>query len=199
MADNYSGHISIGDIILGPNSHYPLELISLQLTCPITFHIRHFLEEIWIHFTLENALKFHLIFQSVRSIKIKIYSHFQSVFTSMVDRFPNCKDVQNALRQDRNMDTITEISVSHGQPPILQSENQQDHSNSILVHFDQHFHTLQTLANQRLPNYHINMISSNILPLGSFFPHCQLLDTLQGRLHYTLTPQSRFLKQNKPI
>ena len=152
----YSGHISIGDIILGPNSHYPLELMSLQLTCPITFHIRHFLEEIWIHFTLENALKFRLSFYSVRSIKIKIYSHFQSVFTSMADTFPNCKDVQNALWQDRNMDTITEISVSHGQPPILQSENQQDHSNSILVPFvDQHFHTLQTLANQRLPKHDI--------------------------------------------
>ena len=42
--------------------------------------------------------------------------------------------------------------------------------NSIPVHFvDWLFHALQTLANQWLSNYHISMISSNILSLGSFF------------------------------
>ena len=44
-----------------------------------------------------------------------------------------------------------------------------NHSNSILVHFVGCLcHALQTLANQWLPNYHVNMISSNILSLGSF-------------------------------
>ena len=54
---------------------------------------------------------------------------------------------------------------------------------------------LQTLANQRLPNYNINMISS----IGSFFSQHRPLDILWGRLDYTLTPQSKFLKLNKLI
>ena len=44
-----------------------------------------------------------------------------------------------------------------------------NHSNSILVHFvGCLWHALQTLANQWLPNYHVNMISSNILSVSSF-------------------------------
>ena len=75
-----------------------------------------------------------------------------------------------------------------------------NYNNSILVHFVCWlFHALQTLANQWLPNYHIKMISSNILSLGSFFSQHRPLDTLWGRLHYTLTFYSSFLKQNEPI
>ena len=60
---------------------------------------------------------------------------------------------------------------------------------SILVHFvGWLFHVLQTLANQWLPNYNINMISSNILLLGSFFSQHRPFDTLWVQLHYTLTP-----------
>ena len=44
------------------------------------------------------------------------------------------------------------------------------HRNSILVQFvGWLFHALQTLVNQWLSNEHINMLSSNILSLGSFF------------------------------
>ena len=73
-----------------------------------------------------------------------------------------------------------------------------NHSISILVHFvGWLFHTLQTLANQWLPNYHINMISSNILFLDSFSSQHRPLDTLWGWLYNTLTFQNKFLKQNK--
>ena len=64
-----------------------------------------------------------------------------------------------------------------------------NNSNSILVHFvGWLFHPLQTLANQWLPNYHIIMLSSNKLSLGSFFSQHRPLDTLWDRLYYTVTP-----------
>ena len=75
-----------------------------------------------------------------------------------------------------------------------------NYSNSILVHFfGQLFHAIQTLANQCRPNYDINMISSNILSLGSFFSQNQPLDTLWVQFHYTLTAQRKFQKQNNTI
>ena len=78
-----------------------------------------------------------------------------------------------------------------------------NHRNSVLFHFVSWiFHTLQTLANQQhsnCSNYPINMIPSNILPFGLFFSQHGPFHTLWVRLHYTLTPQSKFLKQNKPI
>ena len=62
-------------------------------------------------------------------------------------------------------------------------------STNILVHFvGWFFHTLHTLAIQWVPNYHINMISSNVLSLGSFFSQVRPLDTLWGQLYYTLPP-----------
>ena len=62
-------------------------------------------------------------------------------------------------------------------------------TNSILVHFvDWLFHALQTLFNRWLSNYHISMISSNILHLGSFFSQHRPFDTLWFQLHHTLTP-----------
>ena len=60
-----------------------------------------------------------------------------------------------------------------------------NHSNSILVLFiGWFFHALQILANQWLPNYLINMISSNIFSLCSFFSQHQPLDTHWSRSHY---------------
>ena len=100
----------------------------------------------------------------------------------------------------RNMDTIVEISTTHAQPPVL-------YSNSYLEPQQQHswprcwlaLSRLQTLANQRPPNYHINMVSSNKLTLGFFFRQHRSLDKFWGHLHSILTPYSRFSKQNKPI
>ena len=74
-----------------------------------------------------------------------------------------------------------------------------NHSNSILVHVvGQIFHALQTLSNQWLPNYNINMLSSNILSFGSFFSQHRPID--KSGLD-TLAPESRIkcLKQNKLI
>ena len=60
-----------------------------------------------------------------------------------------------------------------------------NHSNSILVLIiGWLFHALQILANQWLPNYLTNMISSNILSLCSFFSQHQPLDTHWSRSHY---------------
>ena len=61
-------------------------------------------------------------------------------------------------------------------------------TNSVFVCFvDSLFHVLRTLANQCLSNYHISLISCNILSLGSFFSRHQPFDTLWFQLHYTLT------------
>ena len=74
------------------------------------------------------------------------------------------------------------------------------HSNSILVHFlGWLIQSLQTLTNQWLRNYHISMLSPNILSSDSFFFQHQPFDTHQGKLHHTLTSQNRFLKQNKTL
>ena len=85
--------------------------------------------------------------------------------------FPVAKMPKAQWDRDRNMDTIMEISVVHGQPLLLYNEISTNQRNSILVHFvDWLFHALQTLANQWLSNYHISMISSNILSLGFLLP-----------------------------
>ena len=62
------------------------------------------------------------------------------------------------------------------------------HRNSIHIDFvGWFFHVLQMLANHWLPDYHINMLSSNILSLGSFFFQHRPLDTFCGRLHYIIS------------
>ena len=86
------------------------------------------------------------------------------------------------------MDTIMEISVVHGQP-LPYSENYYEPKKQHLVHFvDWLFQVLQTLTNQCLPNYHISMISCNILFLSSFFSQHRPFDTLWIQLHYSKTP-----------
>ena len=49
---------------------------------------------------------------------MKIRRDFQSVFTSMVDAFSGCKDVQSSMWQGRNMNEIMDIFVANGQPPL---------------------------------------------------------------------------------
>ena len=109
---------------------------------------------------------------------------FQSVFISIIDTFPWIQLGRFLLHITNHLFFTMRISTKH--------------SNSILVHFvGWLFYALQTLANQWLPNYHINMISSNILSLGSFFSQHRPIDTRQG--HYKLTFQRNFSKQNRPI
>ena len=49
------------------------------------------------------------------------------------------------------------------------------------------FHWLKILVTQCQLNYHINMISYNMLPLASSFYQHRSLDTFWGQLHNTLT------------
>ena len=98
-----------------------------------------------------------------------------------------CKMPKAQWDRDRNIDTIMEISVAHGQPLLIYSEKKQ--RKSILAHFvDWLFHALQTLVNQSISKYQISMISSNILPLRSFFSKHRPFTTLWFQLHYTLSP-----------
>ena len=80
---------------------------------------------------------------------MKIRWNFQSLFTSMVDAFPSCKDVQSAIGQDRKMDTIMEISIADCQPTFLYNKNyyepQQQHSCAL------HWLGLSRIANTRQP------------------------------------------------
>ena len=115
-----------------------------------------------------------------RHINIKIFRDFQSVYTSMVDTFPRYKDVQKALvhgqKHGCNHGYFCLHMANHLLFTVKISTNQ---SNNILVHsVAWFFHTLQTLASQWLPNYPINMISCNILYLGSFFCQHWRFDTL---------------------
>ena len=103
-------------------------------------------------------------------------------------RFPFAKMFKAQWGEDRNMDAIMEISVAHGRPYLFTLRIITNHKNRILFLFLGYlFHALQTLAKQWLPNYHIIMIFSNILSVGSFFSQHRSLDTLWGRLCYTLT------------
>ena len=103
--------------------------------------------------------------------------------------FPVAKMPKAQWDRDRNMDTIMEIFVAHGQSLLLYSENWSEPKK-------QHSCPLRWLAlscvtntlNQWLSNYHISMISSNILSLGSFFSQNWPSDTPWFQLHYTLTP-----------
>ena len=103
------------------------------------------------------------------------------------------------LRRNKNTDTIMEISVARGQPPFfLRWELVRTTATAFLsTSLVGHFHALPTRVNQWLSNYHINMISSNILSLDSFFSKHRPHYTLRAWLH--LVPQSRLLKQYKLI
>ena len=110
---------------------------------------------------------------------MKICGHFQSVFTFMADA--QCK-AQRA--RGRNMDTVMEISAAHGHQSLLYSLNKykpKQHHSFLLRSLA--LSQIGKLENQWLPSYHINMIVSNILSLGSLFSQHHPLDTLCGRFH----------------
>ena len=143
-------------------------------------------------FTFLASLMVFLVPWKCRNCKfLGISSPYSSLLLTC---FPFAKMPKAQWDRNKNMDAIIEISVAHVQlsSSVRISTNQR---NSILVHFvDWFFHALQTLANQWLVNYHISMISSYILSLGSFFSQHRPFDTLWFHLHYTLTPSSKFLK-----
>ena len=159
----------------GPSSHYPYRT-DFSTADMLNNRLHN-------NFCLFNSL--------FRSTEMKICWDFQSVFTSMVDASPSCKDVRSVMGQgciQWNMNTMMRIFVASGQPP-LKVRISKKNSNTILVHFiGRLFNILQTFANQWLPNFHINMTASFMASfLGSLYSQQRPLDKLWGWLHYTLT------------
>ena len=144
---------------LSLNSHYLLDLASLQQTCSITVIYDTFLKDFYTFYFRQCfavPFKFSSVFPILffsqfdgyfRSIKIKICRDFQFVFTSTIDMFSSCRDVQNVTEQRQKQ------GYRHGDILLhmanhLYSEHQYEHSNSILVHFVSGlFKALQTHAN----------------------------------------------------
>ena len=106
----YSGHLSTVDIIFRSQL-----TLAPRTDLSIADNIRHFLQEICIHFTLDNVLEFRLsvlrsllfyffsqfngLFSSMKMQELYICRNFQSVFISVVDVFSGCKDAQSAMGQ----------------------------------------------------------------------------------------------------
>ena len=110
-------------------SSHPLELTSIAYTS----NIRHFLHEICIHFTLDNVFFYLCYFTFLASLMafsvpwkcrdckfMGISSLYSSLWLSC---YPVAKMPKVQWDRDRNMDTIMEIYVSHGQPLLICSEN----------------------------------------------------------------------------
>ena len=103
------------------------------------FNIRHLLQEICIHFTMDYVLQFHLSFLwSLSFYFLAILMAFSgpgkcrdceivgisSPYSSLwLMCFPVAKMSKVQWDTDRNMNTVMEISVVHGQPLLLYSEN----------------------------------------------------------------------------
>ena len=133
----YSGHLSTVDTIFRSQV---TSLSRTDLSIADTSNIRHFLQEIGIHFTLDNILQFRLSFLwsflfyflgsvmafsglwKFRDCKfVGISSPYSSLWLTYC---PVAKMSKVQWDRDRTMDAIMEISVVHGQPLLLYSENQ---------------------------------------------------------------------------
>ena len=205
----YSGHLSIADIIFRNQFKIPfrtdLSIADTPNNKPCKTFLARNLYKFYLRQCFTVSLKLSLLFV------ILFFGQFNDLFGPQkwkftafsspysppwLVHFPVGKMSKTQLGRIRDMDTIMKISVAYGQPLFFIVRILANHSNCIFVHFlGWFFLAMQTLANQWLPTYHINIISSNILSLGSFFFQHQPLDTLLGRLHYTLTLQRKLLKQ----
>ena len=123
-----------------------------------TFNLRLFLQEICIHFTLEYGLHFDLCYftflATLMSFPVPwkcrncrfvgISSPYSSLWLTcfLVAKMPKAQ-----WDMDRNMDTIMDISVAHGQPLLLFSENSYEPKK-------QHSCPLPWLAFSRITNTH---------------------------------------------
>ena len=157
-----------------------------DLSIADTSNIRHFLQEICIHFTLDNVLQFRLNFlrsllfhflarfmafsgpwkcRDLQRFPVRIYLYGRRVFQLQKCPKSNGTGIEMWIQSWRSMLHMG----NHFSFTVRIGTNQR---NSILFHFvDRLFYALQTLANQWLPNYHISIISSNILSLGFFLLH----------------------------
>ena len=111
-----------------------------DLSIADTSNIRLFLQETCIHFTLGNVLQFRLSslwsllfyllgslmgFSGLWNCRDRKFVGISSPYSSLcLTYFPVAKMSKAQWDKDRIMDTIMEISVEHGQPLILYSENQ---------------------------------------------------------------------------
>ena len=132
----YSRHLSV----VGIPFRSQLTLIPrTDLSIADASNIWHFLKDICIHFSLDNVLQFRLNFLrsllfyfsailmafsgpwKCRGFKfVGIFSPYSSLWLTC---FPVAKMFKAQWDRDRNLDIIIEISVVHGQPLLLYSEN----------------------------------------------------------------------------
>ena len=182
----YSGHLSIADVIfrsqfkLSPRTNFFIVDTPNNRSYKI-FFVRN-LYTFYFRQCFTDSFKFSSIFYILffsqfnglfRSIKMEILSDFQSVFISMVDAFPSCKDLQSTMGQGQKHGYKHGVILWHMVNNFFFTVRiNANHTNSILVHFvDLPFRPLQILANKWLPNYYINLIFPNIMSLGPFlFP-----------------------------
>ena len=173
----YSGYLSIANIIFRSQFTLPPST-DISITDKFdsrpykTFFVRNlytfYFKQYLVSFKLFSIVVILFFSQSngiFRYIKMKIGKENSP---PQLTRFPVAKMFKAQWGRDANMDAIMEISASHGQPALVYSENQYQPQ-------QQHFcpfrwlafsHTLQTVVNKQIPNYHTNVISSNILSLG---------------------------------
>lgn len=129
-----------------------------------------------MHFALNIVLQFCLSF-----FRFVIFQSFLWLFQ---------------IRENEYLDTIITISAAHGQPPLLQNESQYEQQQSCVFCWLAY----SPIANTRQPvSSKLKHDITKTLSLDPFFSHNQPLDRLWSQLHHTLTPQSKFLKQSKPI
>ena len=168
----YIRYLSIADIIFRSQSTLP------PRTDSITGHIRHLLFHfICVHFTLDSALHFRLsflrsfLFYFLASLKLPFQVHKNENSKGILVRIHlhGWRTFQLQKCPKRNgVEIETRIQLwrflLHMANHFFTMRISTNHSYNILVHFiGLLFHALQTLPNQWLPNYHINMISYNIL------------------------------------
>ena len=117
----YSGHLSIADIIFRSQLTLPPRT---DLSIEDTSNIKHFFQETCLHFTLDNVLQFCLGFLRFLLFLDCKFVGISSPYSSLwLTCFPFAKIFKAQWDGDRNMDTIMEISVVHGEPLLLYSEN----------------------------------------------------------------------------
>ena len=108
-----------------------------DLSIADTSNIRLFLQEICVHFTLDNVLQFRLSslwfylsgslmgFSGPWNSRDRKFVGISSPYLSLcLTYFPVAKMSKVQWDKGRIIDTIMKISVEHGQPLILYSENQ---------------------------------------------------------------------------
>ena len=186
-------------------------ILRSQLTLPSitdlsiagTSNIRHFLQEICIHFTLDNVSQFGLSFlQSLFYFLARLMA-FSVPWKCSDRKFVGNSSPYSSLwlmcflvaKMPKRNGTGIEIWIpswrimlymdNHFSYAVRISTNQR---NSILVYFiDWLFYALQRRANQWLSNHHISIYTLQYILFRLFLFPTPTFDILWFQLHYTLT------------